>query len=281
MRHPLLCLLFSAGLVTAAEPDGGLDPQFGDGGRSYFGYLESDTVQMRAVAKFPASGRIWMFGDDPEDRAAIYIARTFADGQPDTGFGPGADGRRRTLLPVALIPQVESLALDGAIIQNDGKPIVFGALQSANGETGPFPALVCRLTASGTLDGSFDSDGCKTIRSFLDPQERCRVTDVAIAPDDTLVVIGNCSADTLVERPFVARLTTSGAFDLGFGAGVGIVTPALPAASAYAQHFEAVAVRPDGRIAVLGTFEMASNGVYDLELGLVQFDNGGSFDTEF
>lgn len=281
MRHPLLCLLFSAGLVTAAEPDGGLDPQFGDGGRSYFGYLESDTMQMRAVAKFPASGRIWMFGDDPEDRAAIYIARTFADGQPDTGFGPGADGRRRTLLPVALIPQVESLALDGAIIQNDGKPIVFGALQSANGETGPFPALVCRLTASGTLDGSFDSDGCKTIRSFLDPQERCRVTDVAIAPDDTLVVIGNCSADTLVERPFVARLTTSGAFDFGFGAGVGIVTPALPAASAYAQHFEAVAVRPDGRIAVLGTFEMASNGVYDLELGLVQFDNGGSFDTEF
>ena len=281
MRRTLFPLLLAAGAASAANIDGQLDTSFGDGGRSSFGYLESDSVQMRAVAKFPTSGRIWMFGDDPKDRNALYVARTLANGQPDTGFGPSADGRRRTLLPAALIPQVESLALDGALIQNDGKPIVFGALQSANGEAGPFPALVCRLTASGTLDGSFDTDGCRTIRSFLDPKESCRVTDAAIAPDNTIVVIGNCSADTLVERPFITRLTTTGAFDLGFGAGAGIVTPALPAASAYAQHYEAVVVRPDGRIAVLGTFEMASNSIYDLELGIAQFDNGGSSDTSF
>ena len=277
----ILLLALLSPVCNAANIDGTLDPAFGDGGRSLFGYLATDTLQMRAIAKYPASGRIWMFADDPNDRAAIYIARTLASGQPDTGFGPDLDGRRRTVLPAALIPQLESLALDGAIIQADGKPVIFGALQSANGETGAFPAVVCRLAAAGGLDATFDGDGCRTVRSFLDNNERCRATDAAIAPNDSIVVIGNCVAESMSERPFVTRLNANGNIDTEFGAGVGIVTPQLPVASAFTQHYDSVVIRPDGLIAVLGEFMMASNSIFDVELGLLQFDNGGSADITF
>jgi uncharacterized delta-60 repeat protein len=280
LRKLMICMLL-AGPATAGNIDGTLDNGFGDVGRSLFGYLESETPQMRAIAKFPGSGRIWMFGDDPNDRSAIYIARMLASGLADTGFGPNADGHRRTTLPAALIPQLESLSLDGAIIQSDGKPLVFGGLQSVEGEVGAFPALICRIAAAGGLDPTFDGDGCQTIRSFLNSNERCRATDAAITPDNQILVIGNCIADTLTERPFVARLTANGSFDTEFAGGAGLITPALPVASAFAQHYEAIVVRPDGRFAVLGDFMMASNGVLDLELGLLQFDNGGSLDPAF
>ncbi len=279
-RKLLICLALAAPAM-AANIDGTLDPGFGDAGRSLFGYLESETPRMRAIAKYPGSGRIWMFGDNPNDRTAIYIARMLASGQPDTGFGPGADGHRRITLPAALIPQLESLAIDGAILQTDGKPLVFGGLQSAEGEVGPFPALICRLAAAGGLDATFDGDGCQTIRSFLDGNERCHATDAALTPDNDILVIGNCIAEAMVERPFVARLNANGSVDTEFAGGVGLVTPPLPVTNAYAQHYEAIVVRPDGLFAVLGEFMIASNSVFDLDLGLLQFDNGGSIDITF
>lgn len=281
MLRKLPIFLALAAPAMAANIDGTLDPGFGDSGRSLFGYLESETPQMRAIAKHPGSGRIWMFGDDPNDRTALYIARTFANGQPDTGFGPNLDGHRRTTLPAALIPQLESLAVDGAIIQSDGKPLVFGGLQSAEGEIGPFPALICRLAAAGGLDATFDGDGCQTIISFLDGNERCVATDAAITLNDDILVIGNCIAEAMVERPFIARLNANGSVDTEFAGGVGLVTPPLPATNAYTQHYEAIVVRPDGLFAVLGEFMLASNSVFDLDLGLLQFDNGGSIDTTF
>jgi uncharacterized delta-60 repeat protein len=282
MRRSLfLCLLGASGALSAANSDGALDAEFGDGGRSVFGFLESENVQMRAIAKFPASGRVWMFGDAEDDPQALFMARTFANGGADTGFGSNNDGQQRTLVPATLIAQSEFVDIAGALMQVDGKPIVFGGLRSRHGESGAFPALVCRLNAAGGLDSGFSGDGCQTLRSFAHPAENCRASDAAITPDNSIVVIGNCVAETMTETPFVARLLDNGQLDLEFGAGAGLITPAPPTASTYAQHYSATVVRPDGYIAVLGHFEMASNNLFDLELGILQFDNGGSIDSAF
>jgi uncharacterized delta-60 repeat protein len=281
MRRTLYPLLLAAGAISAADIDGQLDTSFGDGGRTAFGYLESTTLELRAMAKYAGSGRIWLFGDDVNDPGAIYIARTFASGQPDTGFGPQLDGRRRLTLPNTTIPQTEAITLLGATMQNDGKPLLFGGFRAINGDSGMFPGFVCRLTAAGTFDGGYGVGGCRLVRSFLDANETCSVTDVAVDAFDVAVAVGNCEAEQMDERPFVARLTNAGGFDTEFAGGVGMVLPDAPQANIYQQHLAAVALRPDGRIVTLGDYLAASNSQYSRRLGLSQFDLGGTPDPEF
>jgi len=281
MRTLITTVLLTASCALHAAPiDGSLDPAFASAGRGVFGFMESSTPQLRAMVKAP-SGRIWMFADDSVDRGAIYITRSLANGQPDSAFGPLSNGQHRIALPNALLPQVESLTLKGALIQADGKPLLFGGLQSAEGEQGAFPALLCRLTVAGALDLSFDGDGCKTFRSFLNAGEVCAASDAVIsAVDQSITAVGNCSGATMSTRPIITRVLSTGATDLEFGAGVGLITPPLPQA-AMSQRYDALVMRPNGLIAVLATVQTVSNSVRDLNLGVLQFDGGGSIDTGF
>jgi hypothetical protein len=57
--------------------------------------------------------------------------------------------------------------------------------------------------------------------------------------------------------------------------------PPPPLASISSQHYAAVVAIPDGRIAVLGEYAMASSGIIDYELGISRFDNGGGADASF
>ena len=263
----------------AANLDGSLDASYGNAGRSLFEFTQSNTPQLQALAK-SSSGRIWMFGDDANDRAGLYIARTFASGLPDTGFG-AANGRVRTSVPITLITQTEALSVRGALVQADGKPIVFGGLRAVNGETGAFPGVVCRLAVAGNFDASFGTAGCRTLRSFIAANESCLVEDVALGSDGSLVAVGNCVGTSSAERPFLTRLTSAGAFDTEFGAGAGLITPLIAAAQTIGQHYRAVALRPDSTIVVLGHFSTVDGGQRDIDIGVLQFDNGGSLDPAF
>lgn len=262
-----------------AHADGELDPGYGSNGRSVVGFIESDSVQLRALARSPFGAR-WMFGDDSADRRQLYISRSLANGNPDPGFGPGGIGQLRNTLPANLIAQTEAWALEGALVQADGKPIVFGGLRPVNGETGAFPGLVCRLAVAGNLDAGF-AGGCALVRSFLGAEETCLVADVAEAADGKLVVIGNCAGPGFAARPFITRLLANGSVDFEFGAGSGLVTPLLPQALPIGQHFSAVALRPDGLALVAAHFATSSGAREDRDAGLLQFDGGGSLDLSF
>lgn len=279
MRIRFLSLLLLATPAAAANLDGSLDTGYGNAGRSFFEFTQSNTPQLQALAKSPTA-RIWMFGDNANDRGGLYIARMFSNGLPDTGFG-NADGRLRTTVPVTLIAQTEALVVTGALVQSDGKPIVFGGLRAVSGETGAFPGVVCRLAAAGNFDPSFGTNGCRTLRSFLNTEETCLVDDVALGSDGSLVTVGNCVGPNFAERPFLARLTSTGAFDIEFGAGAGLITPLIAAAQANGQHFRAVAIRPDSSIVVAGNFSTINSGERDIDIGVLQFDNGGSLDPAF
>lgn len=280
MRLSSLVLIACCASASAFAADGGLDAAFGDAGRRSFGFAETDQVQLRAFARSP-QGRLWLFGEAPDDPAALFIGRMDAAGQPDAGFGPGGDGRRRTVLPSGLIAQTEALVLDGAVLQADGKPIVFGGLRPVPGETGAYPAIVCRLAVAGSLDTGFDGDGCRTLRALIADDEVCRITDAALGSDGMISVVGNCTAHDRPESPFVARLTADGVPDAGFGGGTGLVPAPLPLPGIQSQHYEALVVRPDRRIAVLGQFLLSSGNALDLELGLLQFDTTGGLDASF
>lgn len=275
-------LLFGTSVPYAANPDGQIDPTFGvTDGRTSIGYLESFTPDLRAFVRSDSSGQYWLFADDRDDAAALYSARLDAEGIPDPGYGLVGDGRRRTPLPAALIPQAEALSVTSAALQADGKALVAGGLYSPDGAPGAFPAVVCRLLGTGALDPTYDGDGCRSFRSQLSPDESCRVTDIAVDAAGLAVVVGNCEGPTIGGRPFVARLAANGALDIEFNGGLGIVLPAEPLPSIESQQYTSVVALPDGRIAVLGEFAMFSNSVADIELGMLQFDNGGGYDAQF
>jgi uncharacterized delta-60 repeat protein len=282
LRFTLLALTLVGAASHAANADGQLDPAFGESeGRTAIGYLESFTPELRAVARAPATAQTWLFADDANDPSALYSARLDGNGVPDPGYGSGLNGRVRTALPATLIPQVETLRVTSAALQSDGKALVAGGLISPDGAPGAFPAIVCRLLTTGNLDPGYDGDGCRVFRSQLAPNETCRVTDIAVDSFDLAVLVGNCTGPALGGRPFVARLGADGAFDIEFNGGLGIVFPTPPLPSVVSQRYASVVALPDGRIAVLGDFAMFSNSIADLELGLLQFDNGGGADTSF
>ncbi len=262
-----------------SRADGQLDPAYGTDGRTIVGFVESDSVQLRALARSPFGAR-WMFGDDSADRRQLYISRSLADGSPDPAFGPNGSGQLRTALPANLIPQAEAWAVEGALVQADGKPLVFGGLRPVNGETGVFPGLVCRLAVAGNLDPSFGG-GCVQLRSFLGAEEACLVADVAETPDGKFVVIGNCAGPAFAARPFITRLLANGSIDFDYGAGAGLVTPLIPQALPIGQHFSALAIRPDGLTLVAAHFATVAGLREDRDAGLLQFDGGGSLDAQF
>jgi len=283
MLHPRTLLFLSTLIalpLAAANIDGTLDPSYGTGGRAAFGFLESSSLQLRAMAPSPFA-RLWMFADDSNDRGALYVVRALADGAPDTSFGTNADGRRRVVVPASLIAQTEALTVRGALVQSDGKPLIFGGLRAVNGETGAFPGLVCRLAVAGNFDASFGTSGCQQLRSFINANETCLVEDVAVNADASLMVVGNCTGPSFAERPFIARLLSSGAFDFNYGAGAGLITPVIPQAIATGQHYQSIVARPDGRSVVLGHFATFNNTSTDIDIGVLQFDGGGSLDTSF
>lgn len=280
-------IAFSCGLLTlllslpvrAANGDGAIDSRYGVNGRNLMGYLESFSLQTRAIA-VSANDRTWMFADDANDRNALFMARVLANGQPDTTFGPGNDGRLRLALP-PLVAQAYAFSVDGAFIQADGKPVVFGGVTTAAGSTGVFPGFICRFNVAGNLDASFAGSGCRMLRTFLSTTETCRVSDARQNAVGETVAIGNCAAGDLPERPFITRLASNGALDSEFGAGAALLTPLIAAANPLGQHYEALALRPDGHILVLGHFATNNGGAPDQDLGVIQFDSGGSLDTAF
>ncbi len=279
LSRTAMILLALSPPAFAQNSDGRLDPGYATGGRNLMGFIESSTLELRAISESP-SGRTWMFADDRDDVNALYVARLLANGQPDIGFGPIQNGRRRLALP-SFVAQPHGFSLDGSYIQNDGKPVFFGGVTPANGSVGVFPSLVCRLNVAGNLDAGFGPGGCRLVRSFLSDSEICRVTDAQEDSIGGVVAIGNCIGNDLATRPFLTRLTAGGAIDFEFGAGAGVVTPQITQANAEGQYYEALTLRPDGRIAVLGHFLTDNAGVLDQDLGVLQFDTGGSLDPGF
>lgn len=286
---PLRTLAFPLAALSAAlfathaiaQNDGTLDAGFGDSGRSVFGFMQSDTPRLRAALRFAGSGLVYGFADDPADPAALYLTRSLANGQPDPTFGVASDGRDRRLLPANLIPQPEQLGLVGALFQADGKPLIHGALRPVPGLVAAYPGLVCRLTASGALDATFDGDGCRLVRNNLDPAEACTVADVAVDTSGRFVLVGNCSGPASGLRPFLARLTSNGSADLDFGGGAGLVTPSPPLATIASQRYQAVTITADGGIRVLGEFVTEAGDASNRDLGVIAFDGGGGIDPGY
>lgn len=185
---------------------------------------EIRAVTRQADGKFVIAGTFTHVNGTPR----AVLARLEANGDLDPTFVPDP-------AIVASKPSVQTLA-----VQSTGRIIV--------GCSGNFFALA--------PDGSRDA-------AFAPPSSFSFVYELAVLPDDKLLVGGNFSGGS---RPYLARTSADGAIDLTF------------ANAGLNGEVDAIVVLPDGKILVSGGFTLAG---FSVTTSVARFNSNGSLDTSF
>ena len=236
------------GPASEATP-GDLDPTFGAGGVAVID--EGGAVEYGNGLTVQPDGKIIGVGTTVSGPASNGLAfRLNADGSRDTGFG-----YRRLEGPGG----VDGASAEAVTVQPDGRIVVAGRVLHGN------DGAVWRLLPNGAPDPDFGGgDGLVTI----DSTQQEYLTDVAVATNGAIVVVGHTTADG--GKAAVYRLTASGGYDgtldqdgaLGLGGDN--------------SRAHAVALQPDGRIVVAGYF-----GAGSLGLAVRRLLPDGAPDTDF
>jgi uncharacterized delta-60 repeat protein len=279
MRRFLSCLpsvLLLAMNAHAGTVDGTINPGYGNNlGRAVVAAspgFGAANPGLRAMAT-SASGRTWLFGEDRSglQNELLLIARLdAATGQTDAGFG-GGDG----LVTVGFPAGFHGPKIDGALIQPDGKPLIFGYAFRLLGEDYETVGIVCRLNVAGNFDLGFGNSGCRMLTGLASHEESCTVRDLAIDSDNNgMIVVGECRGEQAgaTNPVFVAKLTASGGFDPEFtGGGVGFPT----VSGGKIEFINALKIQQGGRFVAAATLS-GTDGDYDI--GVLQFSNDGTLD---
>jgi len=251
----------STGTVVALTRhlrDGGLDPSFGSGGK-VITQVGARGDSARAIAVQP-DGKIVVAGwtDATGIDANFLVLRYRADGSLDPGFADGG----RFILPIGGGNGTDRAY--AVAIQDDGKIVAAGTTLTSTSTTGQDFALI-RLTADGTLDGSFGQGG-KVVTPITANSGGDIVYALAlpwIEGEQRILAVGG-------EGDFhAARYRPDGTLDAGFGQGgkaVGLFGRNIGAA-------RSVALLPGGRMVLAG-------GIYN-DFAAAQLTPSGTLDAAF
>jgi uncharacterized delta-60 repeat protein len=181
--------------------------------------------------------------------AGMVVARFNANGSPDTSFG----GTGSVTVPGTIGGQGNAVG-----VTSNGKIVVAGSVISPSPELLPRIA-VARLNANGSLDSSF-SGGVVSINLTGGTPTLQYAEGLTVQGDGRVVIVGNLRPGFQVTNGFIARLTSSGAFDGSFGASGG--NPNFPCGAGYCFYYHplgggfaslnAVTLQNDGKIVAAG-----------------------------
>jgi uncharacterized delta-60 repeat protein len=237
---------------------GALDPTFGSGGKVTTDFAAP--LEAGAFASFSLpDGRVVAFGRARlGDASPLVMARFLPDGRIDPTFGKGGS---------AFYGFATAGAPLDAVRLPDGKLLVLSG-------RGGLPKTLARYTADGAVDPTFGQRGTAVLASS--PDWRGSDANLAVAPDGKIVVVTSTSGDSFNAVLLMNRLTRDGAVDRSFGDG-GAATLDLGDLDAIPD----VAVRPDGRIVVAGSFTVVSPAVQTSGIALAQLAPHGKLDPTF
>ena len=182
-------------------PDGGLDPDFNDGGTLSFNISDGNaTVQSLSIA---ADGRIVIAGafDTALGRADTngFVVRLNPDGSTDNNFGE--NGR------FILAFEGLSCGLNDLQVLDDGRYAVAGIVIDGSGER----AMVAVVNGDGGLDRSFGEDGSV----ILDLEYPTAAKALEILPEGLL--LGGYSVKDGLKAASIYKIRTDGTLDPSFG----------------------------------------------------------------
>lgn len=245
--------------VARFSPDGSLDSTFGGDGTVTTNFDRSNPGRDGASAvAVQRDGRIVVGGwtgrlDEGQEDIYFALARYLRDGSLDSTFG--TDGKVVTNFGGSRTSDsIEALALD-----SDGRIVAAGY--------GGRDFAVARYLPDGTLDGSFGIDG-RVTTDFGGISDGARA--VTLQPDGRIVAVGSSDGGFAV-----ARYERDGRLDPSFGDDGRVVTGFGPKGGGYGS---AVAVQPDGRIAVAGSVDSTELGE---AFAIVRYLPGGALDPTF
>ena len=263
-------ILLATGVAYGAAA-GDPDTSFGTGGAtvtvvpSIFGYSEAHAIIRQPNGKLVIGGEV---ADAVGGFTQFLLIRYNTDGTVDTTFG--TDGIVRT---DALPPQASRV--NQLLQQSDGKLVAVGTAAPTSYWDAGGDVVLARYDADGALDAGYGSGGIVVtdVQGYGD-----QGTTGLLQPDDKVVVAGftQGSAGYSSQDALIARYTTGGVLDGGFGTGgLATVHVAGKASRAYA-----VARQSDGGIVIAGTArDPAPSGPGSALLARV--DAAGSADGAF
>jgi uncharacterized delta-60 repeat protein len=258
------CVAFSirSFCITRLLANGTLDPSFGVNGvvNQVVGAGNADP---RAVLIQP-DGKIVVGGTCFDGNInTLCAARFLSNGAFDSSFG--VQGRRFFLTPTEL--RGYALAL-----QSDGRILIAGSCNAGAS------MCVARLTAAGTVDGSFAQENDEFPSNGIAIASNGgndSANGIAIQPDGKIVLGGSCPLNN--QPAFCAtRLNANGFPDTNFGifgAPDRVVRLSLGSTNAVAS---AVALQSDGRIVLVGSCLGATS-----DFCLLRLNDNGSADQSF
>lgn len=245
-------------VLTRYNVDGSPDTTFGSGGEvtTAFGTIDD---RANAVVVQP-NGDILIAGQtsDPNTGTAFLVARYLPNGAMDPSFG--ASGQT-TITNFSTLYGNPSDIATAIALQSDGSILVAGDASGAG-------IGIARLTPGGQLDMSYGSSG----KAFTSVNVSGPASAIAVDSQGRAVVATTLTSGSSA-WVVVARYTTSGQPDTGFG-GTGMVrTSIYPTPTT-----TAISMAPDGKIVVGATAGSSGSAT---QMALVRYNADGSLDSGF
>ena len=230
--------------LARINPDGSLDPSFGDRGRvttDFTTWDEGNAIVVQPDGKIVVAGQI-LAG---QNTRRFALARYRSDGSLDPSFGKGG---KVVSIEGDASQQGGASAL---VLQPDGKLVAGGA-----------PFTLVRFNPDGSIDTTFGSDG---VAHAAFGSSFATLHSAALQPNGEIVAAG--AVQDGVNYDFgLARWNVDGTLDQNFGNGGVVITPRAPGGAA------GVAVQPTGKIVATG-----GNGL----VTLARYRRDGQLDGSF
>jgi uncharacterized delta-60 repeat protein len=241
-------------MIARYNSDGSLDTTFDGDGLLY--HQISDFNDFIGSIAVQPDGKI-VIGGFSFSTSRPVVVRYNTDGSLDTTFN--GDG----ILLISPPGGAQFTRINDISLLQDGRILFVGTV--LNGGTNQF--LVGRITPTGSLDTTFDSDGILTAQMIDGGSSQ--VSGLALQSDGKIVLAGTASLSG-VNNFSVVRLNSDGSFDTTFDGDGRVTTPQGVGND--------VAIQNDGKIVLVG----AENSLgYPNSIVIVRYKPNGSLDDSF
>lgn len=239
-------------LMARFTSDGAPDPTFSGDGHLILptgaGFSGGEAVRVQPDGKIVVGGYT-----NNGSTNGFTVWRFNADGTPDNGFG--------TAGVFTDFSYTDGSFVTDLVLQPDGRILITGPGYDVNSA-----AVIERLTASGTLDATFNGTGRMQYPTAHPVPAQWTPNAMQLLGDGRIVVAGSTQANGEWD-PFILRAAAVGQLDAAFnGNGVRVVD------ATQRSYVYDLFVRSDGRYVMTG--ETLFNGSYDVLF--VQVDASGA-----
>lgn len=253
MRHSLLLILLSSGLLHAQQHLPGLDNSFGNNGWTTLELKKGNFSSETGLDVFVQHDKKYIAVIEVNEHTVL--ARYYPNGILDKSYGKGGYSEAVNVLGVH------------AVQQSDGKVVVAG--QGLDAVNRRYAFGLARFNADGKLDRSFGDKGIVVTGFGLSS----KAFAIALQADGKIVAGGFMTPDGVDGNFALVRYNRNGSLDLNFGTG-----GKISADIGESDNVNSIAIQQDGKIIAAGS---TSDTNFNYNFAIARYTSNGSPDNSF